>query len=1109
MVEIPNTLFSETKRKELSANEKIVKKQRDAIQKWKDNLDSEILDVESQYKDHLRDLMINALGYPLDKIKAETGEKNTRLDYSYTPDSGTGGVLFELKSRKKKPFQHQGYDKKEQDTPVDQAITYIEKNSHISYAVITNFEEFVLITREDLRSQCYHFKFPPKGMKLLPSEIKEFVHFFSKDGIENGFIETAKRATIIEEDTITTDFYKLYHQTRLMLIHAFNDKKRIEYDDAINITQTYLNRLIFLFFAEDNNLIKKRVFTDGILSILNFDAIKEKTISISGYIQTLFSWMDEGSDEIDNKSGFNGEFFKEQMDANAFFYDLQTQEFFKEITKKVQVPTRIKLNKENQIAIDRYEGKINPIIINFLKMASYNFRHKDQNAMKEKDIDDSDEQISVNILGHIFEQSIGDLEELQTKEKSKRKKEGVFYTPDYITSHICKNTIIPYLSKNEATEPHQLVMEYKDDIQELEDKIDQIKILDPACGSGAFLVKAVDILIEIIDEIQNFKYEQGLYTISKKGKKESGVVKQLTFDKEHETDKKRRELIQNNIYGVDINSESIEITKLSLFLKIATKNKRLIGLSQRIMWGNSLIDDKKVDKKAFDWKTEFAEILHDDIPNKGFDIIIGNPPYIKNQYLDYNHTDWFKKHKKTAYGRIDASGIFIELAKTLLKKNGIMSYIISNQFLIAEYGRKTRKFLLEKFKILQIIDFADLRVFVDASTYVGIFILKNSEPSNFNYLRILKDDLGKEIDLSQNVTIDLNSLNEEPWILENQKLVAKLGKNKRLNEIGGYVAGIVTGNDDVLLFDNKKLEKMNLEKEIIHPILEGTDPDRYMPIKPHLFVIYPYKLQNGKTTLVDEKEISKKYPLAYEYLKANKKKLDTRKDSREKFGGPRWYGLVRFGLLENYNRERIVSSGEVKEHVFTLDKTKSSHLYARVVSIKIDDESYDIHYVLGLLNSKVVRFYYQHSAPKKQGGYFSLTSSFVNNIPLPLANETLQNKIISNVKEILSLKKSFEEQCAELLELFEINYNIKINSKIKKFYELEFSELMREFSKQKFKPSLEIQAKIRKYFNSIKDRTNELQKQVKLKEDKIDEFVYDIYDLNKAEIDEIQEFLER
>ncbi len=314
MVEIPDTLFSQSQRKELSANEIPKPDQVAAIKKWKNDLDSGILDVESHMKDWLRDFMIEALGYPREKIKAEQGEKNTRLDYSYTPDSGKGGVLFELKSRKKQLFQDQGYHTKGQDTPVDQAITYIEENPNIDYAIITNFERFVLITRQDLRSQCYSFTFPPKGSKLFDSEINEFVHFFSKDGIESGFVEKARKATIREEDTITKDFYKLYHQTRLMLIQAFNDKERIEYPDAIKITQTYLNRLIFLLFAEDNDLIKKRLFTDGILAILDAGNIKEKTRDVSSLIQTLFSYMDAGSNEIDNTHGFNGDFFKKPID---------------------------------------------------------------------------------------------------------------------------------------------------------------------------------------------------------------------------------------------------------------------------------------------------------------------------------------------------------------------------------------------------------------------------------------------------------------------------------------------------------------------------------------------------------------------------------------------------------------------------------------------------------------------------------------------------------------------------------------------------------------------------------------------------------------------------
>ncbi|GAH77577.1 unnamed protein product, partial [marine sediment metagenome] len=218
--------------------------------------------------------------------------------------------------------------------------------------------------------------------------------------------------------------------------------------------------------------------------------------------------------------------------------------------------------------------------------------------------------------------------------------------------------------------------------------------LDPACGSGAFLIQAFDYL-----------YKEGQFVNDELAKLQKGYRQIFDLDKH---------ILTNNIFGVDLNEESVEITKLSLWLKTANKERELTELDENIKCGNSLIDNPEIaGKKAFKWAEKFSNIM----VNGGFDVIIGNPPYVRVQNLSHEEIDYFKKIKKTAFKRVDISILFIELANTLLKSNGFISYITSNQFLSTEYGEKTRKFILDNFKIIEITDFGDLPVFQDALTY--------------------------------------------------------------------------------------------------------------------------------------------------------------------------------------------------------------------------------------------------------------------------------------------------------------------------------------------------------------------------------------------------------
>ena len=260
------------------------------------------------------------------------------------------------------------------------------------------------------------------------------------------------------------------------------------------------------FFPESEPMPgDKSIIEERILKTLDsIHLFSSNSSQISKVIVGLFKDLDKGSDFPIKIFGFNGGLFKHPIPERIYFKDFREDKFFKEERQnsKLKEKQRQKLNKKVQENFNQYKNKLNPIIENILLMASYDFNS----------------EVNVNILGHIFEQSISDLENLQVgEEDSRRKKEGIFYTPEYITDYICRNTIIPYLSKKGTNKVSNLIDEYTDNIEELEKKFKDIKILDHACGSGAFLIKSTEIMLEIFEVIQKFKQWKGNYDVFKLG----------------------------------------------------------------------------------------------------------------------------------------------------------------------------------------------------------------------------------------------------------------------------------------------------------------------------------------------------------------------------------------------------------------------------------------------------------------------------------------------------------------------------------------------------------------------------------------------------------------
>jgi hypothetical protein len=668
---------------------KPTKEQVTASEKWLDYLlkTNKLEKEKANYTHFYQTILHDLLGYSDENVKFE--ENN--VEYQVIDDNGKTIGCFELKGTVSGLRELQ--DRKESHaTPLLQTKTYCGDNGW-RYGICTNYKDFILFDMHRGWSKEYEFDFT--SIQNDEEKLKEFIGIFSRKNlvVKNQVDELGKNSMDVEED-IETKFYELFHRTRLMLMEELRDTSKLSIDDAKHYAQLYLNRLIFMFFVEDNGQIESDFFKKSIMQALQSPSITESSHKISQEILGLFDILKEGS-PIKRIQKFNGGLFKETIPPEIHFLDLRDESYHKDVYLKDINTKDLKLTEKEKDILEKYRGGLNPIIFNLLKMARYDFNG----------------DITVDILGHIFEQSLTDLDEIEKSEgfeekkkaqKSKRKHDAIYYTFDYITSYICRNTIIPYLSKTGVNHVDDLIREYSDNLDELSNKIKTLKILDPACGSGAFLIKAAEILLVIDTKIQ-----------LKKGGVSNQTIEQFSGTKEI------AKIIEKNLYGVDINNESVEITKLSMFLRLVHGEEALIDLSENIVIGNSLIDKPDITKtKILDWDNTFSEIKQ----SGGFDIIIGNPPY--GAELTTKEQNFL--NKKFELGSTDTAQLMMKLSYDLLKPGGYHGFIVPKALIYANNWKKTRDFILEDLEIL--IDVG--KVWQEVKLEQAIYILKKGTNSN-------------------------------------------------------------------------------------------------------------------------------------------------------------------------------------------------------------------------------------------------------------------------------------------------------------------------------------------------------------------------------------------
>ena len=618
--------------------------------------------------------------------------------------------------------------------------------------------------------------------------------------------------------------------------------------------------------------------------------------------------------------------------------------------------------------------------------------------------------LPVEILGSVYEQFLGKIIRItpahhaKIEEKPEVKKAGgVYYTPQYIVDYIIKNTVGKLIEGKTPAE------------------ISPLKVVDPACGSGSFLIGAFQYLLD---------YHKNYYSNSGKPSK-GNRNSPMTPDGQLSTAEKKRILL-NNIYGVDIDNNAVEVTKLSLLLKCmegeteASINQQFRLFNERILptlddnikSGNSLIstdyydnqldfgEEKKI--KPFNWKNSFPEVFK----QGGFDVVVGNPPYVRQELISAQK-DYLQGHYQVFQGMADLYSYFIERSMKLLNPNGVYGVIVANKWMRANYGEPLRRFL-KAHTLYEIIDFGDLPVFETATTYPCIIIAGNPGkeigPIKLTLAKTLKfNSLTEYVDQNYG-QLNKDSLNDTGWSLagdaENMIItkISKVGK-----PLGDYVnrkiyRGVLTGLNEAFVIDLETKDRLIAEDpnsvDVIQPFLAGRDIKRYQ--KPH----------SEKFLIFAKRGIEiKNYPAILRHLENFKTQLTPKpKDWKgddwkgRKPGAYKWYELQ--DAVDYYNefeKPKIVIPAIANSASYTFD-TESYYSNDKTSIIPINDL-----YLLGLLNSKLLDYFIKSIASTKQGGYYEYKPMYLSKIPIKIMDETIDIEVHQHstiellVKQILGL----------------------------------------------------------------------------------------------------------
>lgn len=955
------------------------------------------------------------------------------------------------------PFELKGAKTKNLDaimpgrakTPVQQAWEYASDNVGTKWVLVSNYLEIRLYSYADGRQ--FHDSFDLAKLHD-PVEYQRFMLLLSADNLLSGRALAILEESRKEDRDITARLYADYRTLRSDLIGAVRtalpDGDPLE---AIRLGQTILDRVLFIAFAEDNGLLPDD-------SLLNAFQHRDPYIPKPVW-QTflgLFNAIDRGNDQL-KIPRYNGGLFQPNATIDA-----------------LAVPDHI------------CEG--------FKRLAEYDFAS----------------EISVTVLGHIFEQSIADVEQLQAEalgeapvEKKasgtsgRRKRDGVVYTPDYVARFIvdqtlgthCKEIFAEILGRyaakgakaddeaiawKSAKAERQAWAEYRD-------RLTALRIVDPACGSGVFLIMAFDYL----------KAELGQVNTKLAELSGTGMAGDL-LDPDSE-------ILTHNLFGVDVNSESVEIAKLSLWIKTARRGKVLDSLDANLRVGDSLIEDASFAYRShgFEWKTAFPDIF----AAGGFDVVLGNPPYVRMELIK-PMKPWLEKRYEVVSDRADLYAYFFERGIKLLKPGGRLGFISSSTFFKTGSGAPLRDFLRAKATLETVVDFGDHQIFEGVTTYPAILTMRAGSPPPGHDLQFWKigempADSFADAFADAAKPFPQEALGRGSWELEGDALRALRAKitggKPTLKEVyGSPLYGIKTGLNEAFVIDTPTKEMLcrndPRSAELLKPFLEGKDLKRWRAESRGLWIIY---IPKNRVRIDD-------YPAIRDWLLPFKGKLEKRATKQE------WFELQQ--AQEAYSAR--ISQPKISYPHFS----QGPKFLFEPTGFFSNDKTYFVPsedpFLLAILNSNPSWYYLRLIAPAMRGGIWrlELRVQFVETLPIPAATSAEKSEIGSLATAAhVAAHKRFDMQQAitrRIPDLAADPASARLTAKLEEWWNLpDFAAFQKEVEKAlKARIPLQERNEWENWITTSRAEIHALTAEIARLEAEINAKVYALFDLTPDEI---------